>query len=51
MSEHDLNQAKSKGGCLWSVGALSALHLCSLSVMFAQHSGVAGKAEYMDRKV
>lgn len=42
MSEHDLNQAKSKGSSLWSVQVLSALLLCSLSVMFAQHSGVTG---------
>lgn len=43
MSEHDLNQAKSKGGSLWSVQALNALLFCSLSVVFTQHSGVTGK--------
>lgn len=43
MSEQDLNQPKSEGGSFLSVQAVSALHLCSLSVKFAQHSGVAGK--------
>lgn len=51
MSEPDLNQAKSKGGCRWSVRAVSALHLCSLSLKFAQHSRAAGKTAYMDSKV
>lgn len=51
MSEQDLNQAKSKGGSLLSVRAVSALHLCSFSVKFTQHSGVAGKTEYEDGKV
>lgn len=46
MSEHELNQAKSKGGSLLSVQTVSALRLCPLSVKFAQHRGVAGKPEY-----
>lgn len=43
MRERDLNRPKSEGGSLFSLRAVSAPHLCSLSVKFAQRSGVAGK--------
>lgn len=42
MSEHDLNQAKSKGGSPLSVWAVSALRLCFSSGKFAQRCGVVG---------